>query len=375
MRQLYLVFLCFLLSGFILGCGGNSDPEPEKGKEGDKTGNLENNPGSDNANKGIKNAQPPYTLKFELACRFKIDILGKYAFAPDNAHFFALESKNNNLFLKKYHLKNKQLATEPIHLGDAIIVEGTTFSADGRKAAVIVFANNSQERVGIVDTETGRITQRIDPKQDATYVAISGNGKVVVVSALKDNSKSQLSLFDTGSGKLLAKIESDKTDLKNLSMSRTGDVVFLPPMLGDTWYTVWDTKSNKIRKLISLEEPTNAVISPDGKTIAGTWIHQFRSVLGIVDVGTGKTGKTISDKRVANLQYSPNSQRLFASKIFKGMCMFDLVTAAEVADSGPKENFFGPVFSPNGEYLAVGKLSTDPNLKQDDIYVWKLVKQ
>jgi YVTN family beta-propeller protein len=237
----------------------------------------------------------------------------------------------------------------------------TASAPAGPKAYIGLFKDNA---VAVLDTQTQQVLTRIPVPTGPHGIVITPDGRWVYVSSDGDT---KVSVIDTSLDKVVKTIEVGKGP-HGLALTPDGHTL-LAAVFGANQVVFIDTSTNTVTGQVSVPNPHNIAIRPDGQTAYIASQPQTSPSLVILNLGQKtQTGSVPLTKIPRALNFSPDGKQLYFTQ-----AGIDAVQVLDPATNQIKTQIpvgaspHHPLFTPNGQMALVvsqgpGQLSIlDPN--------------
>jgi YVTN family beta-propeller protein len=197
----------------------------------------------------------------------------------------------------------------------APVTATVTVTPYGSTKAYSYIPNYNSDNVTVVDVATGTVVKTITVEDSPTGVIASPDGTKVYVANWIART---ISVINTSTNTIESTISIPGAGVYGLAITPDGSKLYAPN-LGVTM-TVINTADNSIIKTISVPGgATEAVVSPDGKTVYTTGGHSsIPSNISVIDVATNTVTKTITVGTGASssegLTISPDGSRVYVTE-------------------------------------------------------------
>ncbi len=230
-------------------------------------------------------------------------------------------------------------------------------SPDGKLLAV-----SGSQAIRLLDAATGREVRRITGQRPVVglgAITFSPDGKLLALADFMN-----IVVCDVGKGSVLAQFPSSgRAGQASLSFSGDGKLL----AVGGRGFreklsvTVWDVPAKVEKKKFDMahDREVHAVLSPDGKVLAG-WGHNLQrreeSVVQFWDLATGKERFTLKPDGFAlqHVVFSPDGKQLVTVESGLPVSIREAATGKVIRQFVTCGNLSVVAYSPDGKLLATG---------------------
>jgi WD40 repeat protein len=239
--------------------------------------------------------------------------------------------------------------------GHAEAVRALAFSLDGKRLAAGGGVPGRKGEIKIWDVESRAAAQPITGHSDCIYsLALSPDGKTLATSSYDK----VIQLWDAATGKEMRTLRDHIDSIYALAF--TPDGRRLVSGAADRAVKVWNPETGE--RLYTMSEPLDGIntvaISPDGKLVAAGGLDKSIRIWELCETSAPLVHSLMAhEDAILKLAWSPDGKTLISSaadrtiKVLRSSDLKELRTLA-----GQPDWAYGVGFSPDGKFIAVGRM-------------------